>query len=113
MTAGRRPLAEARLGGDRPSDPLAAILDHADEATLDRLADLLADRLADRLGADERNGADRWMPAGEAAAYLGLSRHALHRLTAARTIPCSQDGPGARCYFRRSDLDHWRAERSR
>ena len=48
-----------------------------------------------------------------AAAYLGLSIHALHRLSAERRIPASQERPGARLYFRRDELDRWRSERAR
>jgi excisionase family DNA binding protein len=66
------------------------------------LAELLAPYLP-RSTAD-----DGWMNTRAAAEYLGMSVSALHRLTAAREIPCSQDGPGARCFFRRSDLDGWR-----
>jgi excisionase family DNA binding protein len=51
---------------------------------------------------------DGWMTTKQAAEYLGISVHALHRLTAAREIPFSQAGPGARCFFKKSDLDEWR-----
>ena len=51
---------------------------------------------------------DRWMGAREAASYLGVSVHALHKLTAGRLIPFEQDGPGCRCWFKRSELDAWR-----
>jgi excisionase family DNA binding protein len=54
---------------------------------------------------------DRWMTAREAAAYLGLSVDALHRLTARREpggIPFGQDVPGGRLWFKRGDLDAWR-----
>jgi len=64
-----------------------------------RLAPYLPDRTPDR---------DVWLNTTDAAEYLGLSRHGLHRLTADRAIPVSQDGPGARCYYRRSDLDRYR-----
>lgn len=81
-----------------------------DNDALDELADLLADRLLDRLhiAADE----DRWMDTPEAAAYIRRTPTALHKLTAARAIPFSQDGPRAKCYFRRSDLDRWMAEQA-
>lgn len=48
-----------------------------------------------------------------AAQHLGLSRHALHRLTAERRIPFTQGGIGARCYFKRADLDVWRENGAR
>jgi excisionase family DNA binding protein len=51
---------------------------------------------------------DGWLTTAQAASYLGMSISALHKLTAARLIPFEQSGPGAKCYFRRSDLDEWR-----
>ncbi len=93
------------------SDALAAALDDAlDDDALDALAERLAPRLEARLGRSPRAEAapDRWMTTPEAADYLGMSPNALHKLTAARAIPFAQDGPGSRCYFKRSDLDHWR-----
>ena len=76
---------------------------------IDALADAVAARLHDRLG-DQRGAADdRWLTSREAAAYLGMTVAALHKLTAARAIPFEQAGPGCRCYFRRADLDRWRA----
>jgi len=49
-----------------------------------------------------------WMTSREAAAYLGLTLAALHRLTAARAVPFEQDAPGGKCWFNRADLDAWR-----
>jgi hypothetical protein len=76
--------------------------------SLDHLADAVAERVAERI-ADRPAAPDRWMEAAEAARHIGRSVAALHKLTAARRIPFSQDGPGAKCYFRRSDLDRWMA----
>ncbi len=93
------------------TDRLAsALLDSLGPDELDRLAELLAPRLQ-RLTAEPAQ--DGWLDTATAAEYLGVSRHALHRLTAERRIPFSQDQPGARCYFRRSDLDHWRENGAR
>ena len=63
--------------------------------------------------ADGPSEPDGWLDARGAAAHLGISRHALHRLSSERRIPCSQERPGGRLYFRRSELDRWRSERSR
>jgi excisionase family DNA binding protein len=49
-----------------------------------------------------------WLTSREAAAYLGLTRAALHQLTAARAVPFEQDGPGCKLYFKRTELDEWR-----
>ncbi len=88
-----------------------ALLAELDDDALDELAALLAPRLQHRLAMAPAD--DGWLDTPAAADYLGLSRHALHRLTADRRIPFSQDAPGARCYFRRRDLDEWRESRSR
>lgn len=77
--------------------------------------DALAERIARRLTATSpttstTSDPDRWLTSRDAAAYLGLSLAALHRLTSARTIPFSQDAPGGRCWFKRRDLDGWREQ---
>jgi Helix-turn-helix domain len=82
-----------------------ALLDELEPDDLDALAELLASRLAIRLSTAPDNG---WLDTKAAAAHLGISVHALHRLTADRTVPFHQDRPGARCWFRRSELDEWR-----
>ena len=78
-----------------------------DELEPDDLA-VLAERLAPYLVPAPAPVDDGWLTTKEAAAYLGLSVNALHKLTAERRIPFSQASEGARCYFRRSDLDAWR-----
>ncbi len=75
-----------------------------DEATLDYLAEALAERMAQRLTGPTETQQDGWIDSKEAAAYLGISRDALAKLTAAETIPFSQDGPGAKTYFKRLAL---------
>ncbi len=94
------------------TDLAAALLDALDDDALDLLAERLAPRLGHRMAADAaRPEPDRWLTTGEAAAYIGRSTTALHKLTAGRAIPFSQAGRGARCYFRRSDLDAWMRSR--
>ncbi len=89
---------------------VAALVDALDDDALDALAERLAPRLEARFARSPRAeaGRDRWLTTAEAAAYLGMSPNALHKLTAARALPFAQDGPGCRCYFKRSDLDRWR-----
>lgn len=82
-----------------------ALLDQLDNADLSRLAELLSDWVPPVPAL----AADGWLSSRDAAEHLGISIHALHRLTAERSIPFSQDSPGARCYFRRSALDAWRS----
>lgn len=96
------------------SDLAAALLDALDDDDLDRLAERLAPRLAGRVAGDGADGnADGWLDARAAAEYLGISRYALHRLSSDRRLPCSQERPGGRLYFKRSELDRWRSERAR
>jgi excisionase family DNA binding protein len=85
--------------------PLArALLDELSEADLRALAERLRPFLSNQDTAE-----DGWLTARDAAAYVGLSVHALHRLTAERSIPFHQDGPGCKLWFRRSELDQWRS----
>lgn len=86
--------------------PLARALLEELRADPDALREL-AEALAPFLPAPEP-AQDRWLTSAEAALHLGLSKAALHRLTAARAIPFEQDGPGARCWFKHSQLDAWR-----
>jgi excisionase family DNA binding protein len=51
---------------------------------------------------------DGWLDTKQAAEYVSLTVAALHRHTAARTIPFEQDAPGGKCWFKRSELDAWR-----
>jgi len=68
----------------------------------------LAARLAPFLPRPEPLDEDRWLNTRQAADYLGMTLNGLHKLTAARALPFEQDGPGAKCWFRRSELDAWR-----
>jgi excisionase family DNA binding protein len=99
------------------NDLAAAFIDALDDATINRLFDRLLvrasretiERLAGRLGPYLAYAAtDRWMTTDEAALYLALTRNALHKLTAARAIPFTQDCRGGKLYFKRSELDAWR-----
>jgi hypothetical protein len=79
-----------------------------DDQALGALADLLAPRVSPPAPSSEAR-ADEWLDAKRAAGYMGLSIHALHKLTAARSMPFHQDGPGCKLWFRRDELDAWRA----
>lgn len=85
----------------------AAFIDSLDDATLRKLIDRAWPIIAERLPA-AAPVPDGWLDSNGAAAYLSLSRHALHKLTAAGDIPHEQDGPGCKLWFKRSDLDAWR-----
>jgi excisionase family DNA binding protein len=96
------------------SGDLAVVLvDSLDCAAIDRLLDRMSEdalarlalRLRPHLDAVEP---DRWLTTAEAAAYLGCTENAVHKLTAARAVPFEQGCPGGKLYFKRSQLDAWR-----
>jgi len=78
-----------------------------DDEALDRLAELLAPRLEGRM-ISSATQPDSWLDTKEAAEHLGITRNALHKATAGRSIPFEQDRPGCKCWFKRSELDAWR-----
>jgi excisionase family DNA binding protein len=79
----------------------------ADAMTIEALADVLAEKVAARLPRWQVE--DGWMTSAMAADYLAVPLSTLRKLTAAGSIPFTQDIPGGRCYFKRSELDQWRA----
>ena len=90
----------------KPSPTLGtALVESLDDSALDLLAERLAPHFDRRASA---SADEAWLTAREAATYLGLSVHALHKLTAARSIPFEQDAPGCKLWFERSELDRWR-----
>jgi hypothetical protein len=76
----------------------------------DEALKILAVKLAPMLGLQAPGPAteDSWMDTARAAAYLGITKSALNNRTAAREVPFEQDGPGCKCWFKRSQLDAWR-----
>jgi hypothetical protein len=72
------------------------------------IADAVAERVIHRVGGGAGTAENGWLNSNDAAAYLGLTKNALHKLTSARTIPFSQEKPGAACYFERAALDAYR-----
>jgi excisionase family DNA binding protein len=90
------------------TDLARLLLDSLDGDALDALAVELAPRIRARLVAEAKPPEDAWMGSSDAARYLGMTRQALYKLTSARAIPFTQDTPGGRCWFRRSELDRWR-----
>lgn len=95
---------QPRGRGTRVSHLASAVVAQLDDDTLAELAM----RLAPFLPRSERPDHDGWLSTRQAARYLGVTPNALHKLTAARAIPFAQDTPGAKCWFRRSELDAWR-----
>ena len=77
----------------------------------DALIEQLAYRIVERL---EHRGASMadpptspWLTFNQACVYLGLSRNALYKLTAARAIPCRKKHGGQGLRFHQSELDQW------
>lgn len=94
------------MSGSR--DLASAFVAALDDAALDQLAERVAPRLSMWTASLTTSAHDRWLSSAEAAAHLGMTPNALHKLTAARAIPFEQDGPGCKLWFRRSELDRWR-----
>ncbi len=86
----------------------SAFVRSLDDAALEELTDLLAPRLEARL-ASTGPAIDEWLDHKGAAAYLGLTPNALEKHASARTVPFEQAGPGCKRFYRRSQLDVWRA----
>jgi hypothetical protein len=61
--------------------------------------------LRTELGAQREGGWPEWMPLDVAAAYLGQTVAATRKLYERRKVPMYQDGPGAKVWLRRSELD--------
>jgi len=88
-----------------------------DGAMIDALADALVERIAPRVLEQLRPVQHRVvlhdddvLDSKEAVEYCRIaSLDALHRLSAAGTIPTLQRKPGGRLRFRKCDLDDWLA----
>jgi excisionase family DNA binding protein len=80
----------------------------------DQLVELLAQRILERLeqrqAASAPPAASPWLTFTQACVYLGLSRNALYKLTAARAIPCRKKQGGQGLRFHREELDQWMRE---
>jgi hypothetical protein len=85
-----------------------ALLDALDERDDALLAERLAPHLAQMLDLRPEEPRGGWLDSHSAAQYLGMSRNALHKLTAERAIPFEQEGPGCKLFFKRAELDAWR-----
>jgi excisionase family DNA binding protein len=74
------------------------------------LVDALAHRLAELLRTGETGAPEPvspWLDVTGACAYLGLTRDALYKLTAARAIPFRKKAGGQGLRFHRDELDAW------
>jgi excisionase family DNA binding protein len=89
-----------------PAVPTLAL----DPDTVEALAEAIVVRVEALASRGEEDG---WMTSAEAARYLAVPISTLRKWTAAAVVPFAQDVPGGRCYFRRPELDRWRAEAGR
>ena len=81
------------------------------DGLVDALADAISDRLADRLLRPDSDGpVSPWMTFDAARAYLGFTRDALYKLTAAGAIPHRKKAGGQGLRFHRAELDAWMDE---
>lgn len=78
-----------------------------EDADVERIAARVVELLRDELR--EQRADDGWLDSKQAAAYLSISVPALHRLTASREVPFHLERRGSKCWFKRSELDAWRA----
>ena len=85
----RKPIGIRRL--------IDLVLNELDDDALEQLAGMLAPWSARRVTATSPS-IDRWLDTRRAAEYLGITVNALHKQTAARSIPFEQDCPGGKCW---------------
>ena len=81
-----------------------ALLEEMGEELVTRLADALASRVAPLFA----SAGSPWLDADEAAAHLRIGKSSLYRMQRLGVIPAYQDGPGARLFFHRDELDDYR-----
>jgi excisionase family DNA binding protein len=89
--------------------PAASGGDQIFESLISHLADRVTAAVVARLDSPNAGSEVEWFDSRHAANYLGVHRDTLRKLAAERAIPSEQDGRGCKLYFRRSDLDAWRA----
>jgi excisionase family DNA binding protein len=78
----------------------------------DELLEKLANEIAARLRQPANDAAgdtsvSPWLTFEQAREYLGFSRDALYKLTAAKAIPVRKKHDGQGLRFHRDELDHW------
>ncbi len=75
------------------------------DETIVRIADVIVDVIADRVSRIQNR---EWLDSQSASQYLGVSRKALYLYVEKKHLPVHQDEPGAKLWFKRSELDAWR-----
>lgn len=80
-----------------------------DDEQMEVIVRAAAEMVLTRTLRESATSGSAWLDSRAAAQYLGMTRNALHKLTARRQIPFEQDGPGCKLWFQRTRLDRWRA----
>lgn len=75
---------------------------------VERFREELRAEIRDEVRAEVQAAAwPEWMSITTAARYLDCTPERIRKLVARRAIPFSQDGPGCRIFFSKTDLDQW------
>lgn len=74
---------------------------------IEQLAERILEQLKERHGSTAEPPTSPWLTFAQACVYLGLSRNALYKLTAARAVPCRKKQGGQGLRFHRDELDQW------
>lgn len=83
-----------------------ALLTEMGDEFVAALAQAVADRVPAFVGTTD--GGSPWMDADAAATYLSIGKSTLYKHQRAGLIPAYQDGPAARLFFHRDELDEYR-----
>jgi hypothetical protein len=81
------------------SNPFVRLYRERERADWDAFVDALATAIAARLMPAAE---DRWLDSRQAAAHLGMTPNALHKLSARCALPVTRDSPNGKLYFRRA-----------
>ncbi len=100
--------AEVTRMSDLRQQIIASIRPEEIEALSDGVIHALAVRLSPYLSEIPAPEPAGWLDFDGALEYLGTKKGTLYKLTAAKTVPFHQDGPGCKLWFLRSELDEWR-----
>lgn len=77
------------------------------EELVEQVAQRILELLEQREAAADQPPTSPWLTFAQACTYLGLSRNALYKLTAARAIPCRKKQRGQGLRLHRGELDQW------
>ena len=108
----RRGLLDVLLSDDERRALCHVLAPEVAELLAPEVAELLAPEVAELLApkvAELLPPVDGWVDGRAASRYLGISHQRLQKRSATGEIPSHQGRPGMKRYYRRSELDAWRA----